>query len=87
MKFICFLCGVKKKSVFVCGPEVTCFYRGDRLTWFSFGLSTRTWFLYAGRKSLGINVSTDIDLVFVWVVEVDLISVWSMELDLIIVLG
>ena len=36
-----------------------------------------TWFLYAGRESLGLCVSIKIDLVFVWVVEIDLISVWG----------
>ena len=43
-----------------------------------------TWFLYAGRKSIGsINsVSIEVDLVFVWVVEIGVISVWRMELDL-----
>ena len=55
---------------------MTCFYRGDRLTCFLCGWSKRTWFLYAGRKSLGIDGSTEIDLVFVRVVEMDVVSVW-----------
>ena len=39
------------------------------------GWSKLTWFLYAGRKSLGFSLRIEIDLVFVWVVEIDLISV------------
>ena len=42
-----------------------------------------TWFLYVGRKSLGLSASIELDFVFVWVVEIDLVSLWGIGLDLI----
>ena len=44
-----------------------------------------TRFLDAGRKSLGVSLSIEIDLALVWVVEIDLISVLGIELDLMLV--
>ena len=42
-------------------------------------------FLYTGRKPVGFSVSTEIDFVFVRVVEIDLISMWGIKLYLILV--
>ena len=86
-KVTCFLCGGRKfiacgtKSTrFVCTGHLICFLCG----WWWWGLS---WFLDAGRKSLGFSVSIGMDLVFVWVADVDLISACGIELDLISVQG
>ena len=58
--------------------EINIFNCSDRLTWFLCGWwSKLTRFLNAGRKSLGFSISTEIDLVFVCVVDTDLISVNS----------
>ena len=35
-------------------------------------LSKLNWFFYVGRKSLSSSASTELDLVFVWVIEIDL---------------
>ena len=68
-----FLCRGSKLTV--CGPKLTWLKCCDRLTWFSCGWLwlKLTWFLDAGRKTLGFSVSIEIDLVFVWVVDTDLI--------------
>ena len=42
-----------------------------------------TWLLYAGLKSLRFSVSTELDFVFVWVVEIDLISLRGTQPELI----
>ena len=49
------------------------------------GWSKLTLFLNAGRKSLVLNASMQIDLRSVWVVQIDLNSVYGIELDLITV--
>ena len=64
---------------FVCGLKMTFFQCGDRLTWFLCGWSKWTWFLYAGRKSLGFRVNIEIDVAFVCVDEIDLISVSGID--------
>ena len=47
-----FVRGVEIDLVFVCGPKMTCFEYGDRLTWFLCGWSKMTWSLCAvcGRQ-------------------------------------
>ena len=63
----------------VCGPKMTCSWCGERLSCFVLRWSKLTWFSYAGRKSLGFSVGTEIGLVSVWVVEIDLIPVWGVD--------
>ena len=83
----CFKRGESKLTV--CGLKLTCFKCCGRLAWFMcvWWWPKLTRFLDAGRKTLGFSGSTEIDLVFVWVIENDLISAWGIELDLISVLG
>ena len=63
-KYAWFLCAGRKWLVFSEGIDSLGFCVGRK--WLGFS--------YEGRKSLGLIVSFEIDLVFVWVVEVDLIS-------------
>ena len=90
--------GVRAEKYFllVYRSKLTCFLCADDnglfLVWGSIdlvlcGWSKLTWFLNAGRKSLGFGVNIDFDLVFVWVVETNLISVRGVELELISPLG
>ena len=63
-----FSLGIEIDSVSVRGPKMTCFWCGDRLTSFLCGWSKLTWFLHAGRKSLGFGVSIEHEFAFVRVV-------------------
>ena len=56
------------------------FSLGMKLIWLLCGRSKLTWFLNAGRKSLVVSVSTQVDLYFVWVVQIVLISVLGSNL-------
>ena len=62
---------------------MTCFWRGNRLSWFLCGWSKLAWFLYASRKSPGLGWSIEFDLVLVWMIELDLTSVKEVEIHLI----
>ena len=64
---------------------MTCFLVWGSVDVVLCGWSKLTWFLFAGRKSLGLSVSIELDFVLVWVVEIDLISLWGFEPDMIIV--
>ena len=75
-----FQCGRSKWTV--CGPKLACFKYDHRLPWFLCGRmqSKLTRFLDAGRQSLGLRVSIDIDLISVRGMELALISVQGSEL-------
>ena len=55
--------GIEIDLVFAWGQKTTCFYSGDRLSYILCGWSNLAWFLYAGRKSLGLSVSIERDFV------------------------
>ena len=77
-----FLCGGGETySVFVCAANMTCFKRGDRLTWFSCSWSKLTWFWYFSRKGLGLCVRIEVELFCAGVIEIDIDSLLGTKLD------
>ena len=81
MKTVCFFCvGRANWLDFRVDQILLDFSLGMKLIWLLCGRSKLTWFLNAGRKSLVVSVSTQVDLYFVWVVQIVLISVLGSNL-------
>ena len=81
MKTVCFFCvGRANWLDFRVDKIILDFSLGMKLIWLLCGRSKLTWFLNAGRKSLVVSVSTQVDLYFVWVVQIVLISVLGSNL-------